>query len=116
MTIAERNVAGVCVLDIAGPITGGQDSAERLADKVRSLLQQGEKRLLINLAGVPYMDSAGLGELVRSYATTSRQDGRLKLLNATRKLNDLLIITKLASVFELFDDEAAAVASFGEGV
>src|SRR5258708_4535799 len=102
MNISERSGAGRGLLGVDRPITGGAEGAEKLADKVRSLLQQGQKNLLINLAGVPYMDSAGLGELVRSYATTSRQDGRLKLLNTTRKLNDLLVITKLTTVFELF--------------
>src|SRR5215213_2428546 len=99
MTISERTNGGVCILDIAGPITIGPGGAELLADKVRSLLQQGHKQLLINLAGVPYMDSTGQG-------------GSVKLLNSTKKLHDLLVITKLSTVFESFDNEAAAVSSF----
>ena len=111
-TITERAVGGVCVLDIGGSITGDPGSAERLSDKVRSLLQQGEKRLVLNLGGVSYVDSAGLGELVSAYTTAARQGGSVKLLNVTKRLNDLLVITKLATVFESFDSEAAVVNSF----
>ena len=112
MTISERMNGGVCILDIDGPITLGPGGAEMLADKVRSLLQQGNKLLLINLAGVPYMDSTGLGAMVHAYATATRQGGSVKLLNSTKKLHDLLVITKLSTVFESFDNEAAAVSSF----
>lgn len=115
MTISERAVGSIRLLDIDGPITLGP-GADQLNDKVRSLLQQGERRILINLANVPYMDSAGLGALVQAYATASRQDGRLRLINLTRKLHDLLVITKLVTVFECFDSEAAGVASFGPAV
>ena len=112
MTISERMNGGVCILDIDGPITLGPGGADMLTDKVRSLLQQGTKQLLINLAGVPYMDSTGLGAMVHAYATATRQGGSVKLLNSTKKLHDLLVITKLATVFESFDNEAAAVSSF----
>jgi anti-sigma B factor antagonist len=112
MTISERLVGGACVLDVEGAITVGADSSELLSDKVRSLLQQGHRRMIINLARVPYMDSTGLGVMVHAYATVARQGGSLKLLNSTKKLQDLLVITKLATVFESFDDEAAAVRSF----
>lgn len=112
MTITERAVGGVQILDVEGPITGGADSALRLADKVRSLLQQGDKRLVVNLARVAYMDSAGLGELVQAYTTAARQGGSVKLLNVTNRLHDLLLITKLVTVFEVFDSEVAAVTSF----
>jgi anti-sigma B factor antagonist len=111
MDISQRDVKGVTVLDITGPITLGPGT-ERLGDKVRSVLQQGGKQILVNLAGVPYIDSAGLGELVQAYTTTTRQGGRLKLLNVTKKLNDLLVITKLSTVFESHDSEAAAIGSF----
>lgn len=111
MDISQRNVKGVTVLDITGPITLGPGT-ERLNDKVRSVLQQGEKQIVVNLAAVPYMDSAGLGELVHAYTTAMRQGGRLKLLNVTKKLNDLLVITKLSTVFESHDSEAAAIGSF----
>ena len=112
MTIAERAVGDVRILDVSGPIVVGAEGAERLADKVRSLLQQGYTRLIVNLAGVPYIDSTGLGVMVHAYATVSRQGGSLKLLHSTRKLHDLLVITKLATVFESFDDETAAARSF----
>jgi anti-sigma B factor antagonist len=113
MTISQRSVQGVSVLDIDGPITLGGDSSEKLADKVRSLLQTGEKRILLNLSGVAYIDSAGLGELVNAFTTTKRQGGTLKLVGVTRKLQDLLVITKLATVFDSYDTEAAALASYG---
>jgi anti-sigma B factor antagonist len=116
MTISERSSGSVCILDMDGPITLGPDGAELLTDKVRSLLQQGQKQLLINLAGVPYMDSTGLGAIVHAYATATRQGGSVKLLNSTKKLHDLLVITKLATVFESFDDEPAALASFRAAV
>jgi anti-sigma B factor antagonist len=112
MTISERAVGALRVLDVDGPITLGP-GADVLGDKVRSLLQQGEKNLIVNLAGVPYMDSTGLGALVHAYATTTRQGGSLKLLNLTTKLQDLLVITKLITIFESYDSEAAAVGSFG---
>ena len=116
MTISERTVSGVAILDIDGPITLGQGSAELLSDKIRSLLQQGQRQLIVNLAGVPYIDSTGLGALVHSFATATRQGGALKLLNSTKKLHDLLVITKLATVFDSYDSEAAAVQSFRASV
>jgi anti-sigma B factor antagonist len=79
---------------------------------VRSLLQQGRRHFVVNLAAVSYMDSAGLGELVQAFATTNKQGGTLKLLNMTTRLHDLLVITKLANVFECFEDEQLAVESF----
>ena len=111
MTITERSVGDVRVLDITGPITLAENT-ERLGDKVRSLLQQGYKKIVVNLAGVAYVDSAGLGELVRAHSTAARQGGRVKLIGITKKINDLLIITKLATVFESYDSEPQAVTSF----
>lgn len=111
MTISERAVGNVTLLDIQGQLTLGE-GADRLQDKVRSLLQQGRKQLVVNLAGVSYMDSAGLGQLIQSFATTSKQGGALKLVNLTRRLQDLLVITKLSTVFDCHDTEAAALASF----
>jgi anti-sigma B factor antagonist len=102
-------------LDVVGNITMGE-STHILRDKVRSLLQQGRKQLLINLAGVSYMDSGGLGEMVQAYATVTRQGGALKLVNVTKRLQDLLVITRLSTVFDSFDDEAEAVGSFGAAV
>jgi len=116
MTISERSSGSVCILDVEGAITLGPGGAELLTDKVRSLLQQGKKQLLINLAGVPYMDSTGLGAMVHAYATATRQGGSVKLLNSTKKLYDLLVITKLSTVFETFDNEPAALASFPPAV
>jgi anti-sigma B factor antagonist len=111
MQIAERTVGGVVVIDMKGKITLG-DGDELLRDKVNSLVNQGYKKLVLNLADVPYIDSAGLGEIVRTYTTVSRQGGALKLLNLTKRISDLLAITKLLTVFETFDSEAEAVQSF----
>jgi anti-sigma B factor antagonist len=85
---------------------------ELLKDKINSLLASGKKKLVLNLEGVPYIDSAGLGEIVRTYTTVSRQGGSLKLLNLTKRIEDLLSITKLLTVFETFDTEAEAIKSF----
>ena len=94
-----------------GKITLGEGD-ELLKDKVNSLVNQGHKKIILNLAGVPYIDSAGLGEVVRTYTTVSRQGGSLKLLNLTKRITDLLSITKLLTVFETFDSENEAVRSF----
>jgi anti-sigma B factor antagonist len=111
MTVSERSVDGVTILDISGQVTLN-DGADQIRDKVRSILQEGKKYLLINLSKVSYMDSAGLGELVQAYSTTSKQGGALKLLSPTKRLQDLLVITKLSTVFDSFNNEEAAVASF----
>jgi anti-sigma B factor antagonist len=111
MDIAERTVSDVTVLDLKGKMTLGEGD-ELLKDKINSLLQQGKKKLVLNLEGVPYIDSAGLGEIVRTYTTVSRQGGSLKLLNLTKRIEDLLSITKLLTVFETFDTEAEAIQSF----
>lgn len=111
MEIAERTVGDVTVLDLKGKMTLGEGD-ELLKDKINSLLANGQKKLVLNLEGVPYIDSAGLGEIVRTYTTVSRQGGSLKLLNLTKRIEDLLSITKLLTVFETFDSEADAVKSF----
>jgi anti-sigma B factor antagonist len=111
MQIEERAVGDVVVLDLKGRITLGEGD-QLLKDKVNSLVNQGHKRIVLNLAGVPYIDSAGLGEIVGSYTTVSRQGGSLKLLNLTKKITDLLAITKLLTVFETFDSQDEAVRSF----
>ena len=85
---------------------------EALKDKVNSLVHQGRRKIVLNLAEVPYIDSAGLGEIVRTYTTVSRQGGSLKLLNLTKRIEDLLSITKLLTVFDTFDSEAEAIKSF----
>src|SRR5262252_7078035 len=111
MQIEERTVGDVVVLDLKGKITLGEGD-ELLKDKVNSLVNQGHKKIVLNLADVPYIDSAGLGEIVRTYTTVSRQGGSLKLLNLTKRITDLLSITKLLTVFETFDSEKDAVGSF----
>ena len=111
MQIDERTIGDVLVLDVKGRITLGEGD-ELLKDKVNSLLNQGHKKIVLNLAEVPYIDSAGLGEIVRTYTTVSRQGGNLKLLNLTKRITDLLAITKLLTVFETFESENDAVQSF----
>ena len=111
MEIVERTVSDVTVLDLKGKMTLGEGD-ELLKDKINSLLASGKKKLLLNLEAVPYIDSAGLGEVVRTYTTVSRQGGSLKLLNLTKRIEDLLSITKLLTVFETFDTEPEAIKSF----
>src|SRR5437764_12115147 len=111
MHIDERAVGDVTVLDLKGKITLGEGD-ELLKDKVNSLVNQGRRKILLNFADVPYVDSAGLGEIVRTYTTVSRQGGSLKLLNLTKRITDLIAITKLLTVFETFDTENDAVRSF----
>ena len=111
MQIEERSVADIMILDLKGKMTLGEGD-ELLKDKVNSLAMQGRLKILLNLAEVPYIDSAGLGEIVRTYTTISRQGGQMKLLNLTKRITDLLSITKLLTVFETYDDEADAVRSF----
>ncbi len=113
MEIAERTVNDVTILDLKGKMTLGEGD-ELLKDKINSLLAADRKKLVLNLEGVPYIDSAGLGEVVRTYTTVSRQGGSLKLLNLTKRIEDLLSITKLLTVFETFDTEADAVQSFSK--
>jgi anti-sigma B factor antagonist len=111
MQIGERSVGDVVVLDLNGKITIG-DPNRLLKDKINSLLQQDRKKILLNLASVPYIDSSGLGEIVRTFTTVGRQGGGLKLLNLTKSIRDLMTMTKLLTVFEAFDSESDAVRSF----
>jgi anti-sigma B factor antagonist len=111
MHIDQRAAGDVVILDLKGKITLGEGD-ELLRDKVNSLLHQQHRKIILNLAGVPYIDSAGLGEIVRTYTTVSRQGGSLKLLNLTKRITDLLSITKLLTVFETFESESDAVRSF----
>jgi anti-sigma B factor antagonist len=111
MQIEQRSVGEVTIIDLKGKMTLGEGD-ELLRDKVNSLIQQNLKKLVLNLAEVPYIDSAGLGEIVRTYTTVSRQGGQLKLLNLTKRITDLLAITKLLTVFETFDNENEALRSF----
>jgi len=111
MQIHQRSVGEVTIIDMHGKMTLGEGD-ELLRDKVNSLIQQGHKKLILNLGEVPYIDSAGLGEIVRTYTTVSREGGSLKLLNLTKRIVDLLAITKLLTIFETFETEAEAVNSF----
>ena len=112
MTISERTIGDVVVVDVSGKITLGDGGDAILKDKLRSLVQQGKKKILLNLADVAYVDSAGLGAIVQSYTTVTNQGGGLKLVNTTKRIKDLLAITKLLTVFDTFDSEAEAVTSY----
>ena len=111
MQIEERVVNDVTILDLKGKITLG-DGDETLRDRINSLALQNRLRVILNLEDVPYIDSAGLGVIVRTYTTISRQGGQLKLVNLTKRITDLLSITKLLTVFETYDSEAEALKSF----
>src|SRR5437868_9493097 len=111
MKASTRQVDGITVVDLSGRITLGEGSVV-LRDTVRDLLAKGEKRLLLNLGDVTYIDSSGIGELVSAFTTVRNQGGELKLLNLTKKVHDLLQITKLYTVFDVKDDETAAIGSF----
>src|SRR2546425_11578116 len=111
MQIEERSTGDVTILDLKGRMTMGEGD-ELLKDKINSLILQGRKKLVLNLEGVPYVDSAGLGEIVRTYTTVSRQGGSLKLVNLTKRITDLLAITKLLTIFDTYDSESEAVKSF----
>ena len=111
LEIAERQVGGVTVLDLVGKLTIDQD-AQRLKDKINSLIQQQRTSVVLNLADVTYIDSGGLGQLVASFGSLSKTTGGLKLLHVNKRNHDLLSITRLVTVFDSFDSEAEAVASF----
>ena len=111
MKIDERQVGDVVVLDLHGKILIGEGD-DALREAVNRLSDSGKTKILLNLADVPYVDSAGLGEIVRCYTTVSKKGGKLKLLNLTAKIRDLLAITKLLTVFETYDSEADAVKSY----
>jgi anti-sigma B factor antagonist len=113
MQLEQRIVGDVAIIKITGDITLNKGGDVLLKDKVQSLIQQGQKNLLIDLSDVSYVDSAGLGELVQAYATTKNRGGALKLLNVTKRLRDLLVVTKLLTVFDAFETEASALASYG---
>jgi anti-sigma B factor antagonist len=113
MQLDQRIVGQVAVVKVTGDITLNKGGDVLLKDKVQSLIQQGQKNILLDLSGVSYVDSAGLGELVQAYATTKNRGGALKLLSVTKRLRDLLVVTKLLMVFDTFEAEADALASFG---
>ena len=111
--VKQRKVEGVTVLDLSGRIVLGEETA-RLEETLKSLAARGEKKILLNLAEVSYIDSGGLGALVRSQTAAMAQAGRIKLLCVPDKVSTLLRITKLQGPFERFDDEAKAIESFGQ--
>ena len=111
MKTSTRQVNGITIVDLSGRITLGEGSVI-LRDMVRDLVTKGNKKILLNLGDVNYIDSSGIGELVSAFTTVRNQGGELKLLNLTKKVHDLLQITKLYTVFDVKDDEAAAVGSF----
>jgi anti-sigma B factor antagonist len=106
-----RQVGDVTVVDVAGRITLGEGSST-LRDTLRELVGKGQKKILLNLGDVSYIDSSGIGELVSGFTTVTNQGGQLKLLNLTKRVKDLLQITKLYTVFDVHEDEAAAIRSF----
>src|ERR671929_1142739 len=111
LDIKERQAGDVTVLDMEGRITIGEGSVA-LRSAIRRLLEEGKKKILLNLAGVGYIDSSGIGELVSSYTAINKEQGQLKLLNLTQKLQDLLAITKLLTVFDVYESEEEALSKF----
>ena len=113
MKSTTRQVDGVSIVDLSGRITLGEGST-MLRDIVRDMIAKGQKKILLNLGDVTYIDSSGIGELVSAFTTVRNGGGELKLLNLTKKVHDLLQITKLYTVFDIKDDEAAAIQSFAK--
>ena len=111
LDLKERQAGDVTILDLSGEVRIGEGSVA-LRDSIRNLADQGKKKVLLNLAGVKYMDSTGVGELIANYTTITRNGGQLKLLNLTDRIQNLLVITKLLTVFDSYDNEAEALKSF----
>ncbi|MBX3288212.1 MAG: STAS domain-containing protein [Acidobacteria bacterium] len=111
ITISERQAGDVTILDLEGKVTIGEGSVA-LRNAIRRLLGEGKNKILLNLGSVGYIDSSGIGELVSSFTAVNKENGTLKLLNLTQKIQDLLAITKLLTVFDVYEDEAAALSSF----
>jgi anti-sigma B factor antagonist len=111
MDITERISGNVTLVDLNGKLTLGEPT-QRLHDKVNSLIQQGRKNIVLNLADVTAVDSGGLGELVRTLTTMQKHGGSLKVANLPKRVQDLLVMTRLVTVFDTFEDEGAAVKSF----
>jgi len=112
VTLNDRAIGDITVIDVTGRITI-DDGADVFRDRVRGLLRDGRAKLILNFKDTPYIDSTALGEVVRSYTSATRKNGTLKLLNVTPRIHELLVVTRLLSVFDLFDDESEAVRSFG---
>ena len=111
LDLKERQAGDVTILDLSGEVRIGE-GAVALRDSIRGLADQGKNKVLLNLAGVKYMDSTGVGELIANYTTVKRQGGQLKLLSLTDRIQNLLVITKLLTVFDAYDNEAEALKSF----
>ncbi len=111
MTITKRQLDDVVILDLAGRITIGEGTI-MLRQRIQRMLEAGDRKFLLSLADVDYIDSSGLGELVSSFTTVKNREGALKLLGLTRRVQDLMQITKLLTVFDVYDDEAEALKSF----
>ena len=111
MKIDSREIDGAVILDLNGRLVLGEDTI-LMREQIRALISKGQKKILLNLQAVPYIDSSGLGELVSAFTAARKEGGDLKLLNLTRKVHGLLQITKLYTVFEVYDDEAVALCSF----
>ena len=111
LDLKERQAGDVTILDMSGEVRIGEGSVA-LRDSIRKLADAGKNKVLLNLAGVKYMDSSGVGELIANFTTIRRQGGQLKLLNLTDKIQNILVITKLLTVFDSYDNEAEALKSF----
>jgi anti-sigma B factor antagonist len=111
LEVKERQAGDVTILDLNGSVRMGE-GAVSLRNAIRALVEQGKKKILLNLGGVKNIDSSGIGELIANYTTISRDGGQLKLLNLTEKIQNLLVITKLLTVFDSYDSEADALNSF----
>ncbi len=110
--LSTRQVGDVTVVDVSGRITLGEGSSS-LRETIRELLAKGHRKILLNLADVSYIDSSGIGELVSGYTSVTNAGGQLKLVNLTKRVNDLLQITKLYTIFDIYDNEITAIRSFG---
>ena len=111
LEVKERQAGDVTILDMNGSVRMGEGSIS-LRNAIRRLVDEGKKKILLNLARVNYIDSSGIGELIANYTTASREGGQLKLLNHTDKIQNLLVITKLLTVFDVYENEADALNSF----
>ena len=111
MNIKERVSEGVSILDLSGKIVLGEGDVQ-IRERIKDLLADGQRNILLNLGDVNYLDSAGLGALIGSYTTVKRESGQLKLMNLTKRIQDILAITKLITVFDTYDNEKEAIASF----
>jgi anti-sigma B factor antagonist len=111
LKLRTREVKGVMVIDLTGRVTMGEACAA-LRDEIRDAMNNGSRKILLNLAGVTYIDSAGLGELTAAYTSAKNRESQLKMLNLTKRVHDLMQITKLYTVFDVYDDESKALAAF----